>query len=138
MRAKNQQLKRVLLVCSRRCDRVENDLRHAGYRVIKVADGAVAIERAKHERLNAAVLISTGTQMDLAETALNLKDINSTVEIIIVVGSDIAGEKAAQTAAIIRALPETSVVTIGEFDRYLASLESKGRPVMRTKVTAND
>src|SRR5919109_1994089 len=136
MRAKNQQLKRVLLVCSRGCDRVENDLHHAGYRVIKVTDGAVAIERAKHERLNAAVLISTGRQMDLAETALNLKDINSSVEIIIVVGSDVAGEKAAQTAAIVRALPETSVVTVGEFDRYLASLETKERRVIRTKATA--
>ena len=127
MRAKNPQLKKVLLVCSRGCAGVEENLRHAGYRVIKVADGAVAIERAKHERLTAAVLISTGTQMDLAETALNLKDINSTVEIIILVGSDTAGEKAAQTAAIVRALPETSVVTIGEFDRYLASVASKGR-----------
>jgi CheY-like chemotaxis protein len=128
MRAKDPQLKKVLLVCSRGCAGVEENLRHAGYRVIKVADGTAAIERAKHEPLNAAVLISTGTQMDVAETALNLKDINSTVEIIIVVGSDIAGEKAAQTAAIVRALPKTSVVTVGEFDRYLASLESKERP----------
>jgi hypothetical protein len=133
-----QLLKKALLVCSRGCERVEDNLRHAGYRVIKVTDGAVAIERAKHERLNAAVLISTGTQMDLAETALNLKDINSTVEIIIVVGSDIAGEKAAQTAAIVRALPETCVVTIGDFDRYLASVASKARPVHRTKATEND
>jgi hypothetical protein len=128
MGARDPQLKKVLLVCSRGCDRVEDNLRHAGYRVIKVADGAVAIERARYERLNAAVLISTGTQMDLAETALNLKDINSTVEIIIVVGSDVADEKAAQTAAIVRALPGTSVVTIGEFDRYLASVASKARP----------
>jgi hypothetical protein len=137
MRAKDSQLKKVLLVCSRGCDRVEDNLRHAGYRVIKVADGAVAIERARHERLNAAVLISTGTRMDLAETALNLKDINSTVDIVIVVGSDVAGEKTAETAAIVRALPETSVVTIGEFDRYLASRESKGKPVMNQGTTTD-
>jgi Tat protein secretion system quality control protein TatD with DNase activity len=128
MRAKDPQLKQVLLVCSRGCDRVEDNLRHAGYRVIKVADGTAAIERAKHEPLNAAVLISTGTQMDLAETVLNLKDINSSVAITIVVGSNAAEEKAAQTAAIVRAVPETSVVTIGEFDRYLASVAWKGRP----------
>ena len=68
MRAQNPEPKKVLLVCSPDCNRVEENLRHAGYRVVKVADGTVAIERAKHEPLNAAVLISTGTQMDLAET----------------------------------------------------------------------
>jgi CheY-like chemotaxis protein len=127
MRAKNPQPKRVLLVCSRGCASVEENLRHAGYRVTKVTDGAVAIERAKHQALNAAVLISTGTEMDLAETALNLKDINPAVEIIIVNGLDNPEEKAAQTAAIVQALPETTVVTISEFDRYLASVASKAR-----------
>jgi CheY-like chemotaxis protein len=94
----------------------------------QVVDGAAAIERAKHAPLNAAVLISAGTKMDLAETVLNLKDINPAVEIIIVTASDNAEEKAAQTAAILRALPETTVVTISEFDRYLASIAGKGRP----------
>jgi CheY-like chemotaxis protein len=126
--SKKSAAKRVLLVCSRGCASVEENLRHAGYRVTKVTDGAGAIERAKHQPLNAAVLISTGTEMDLAETALNLKDINSTVEIIIVNGLDNAEEKAAQTAAIVQALPETTVVPISEFDRYLASVASKGRP----------
>jgi CheY-like chemotaxis protein len=128
MREKNPQPKKVLLVSSRGCDRAEKNLRQAGYRVIKVADGAEAIKWAKHEPLNAAVLISTGTEMDLAETALNLKDVNPAVEIIIVNGSDNAEEKAAQTAAIVQALPETSVISISEFDRYLASVASKARP----------
>jgi CheY-like chemotaxis protein len=128
MRAQIPEPKKVLLVCSRGCGRVEEHLRHAGYGVTKVADGAAAIERAKHEPLNAAVLISTGTEMDLAETVLNLKDINPAVEIIIVTGSDNAEEKAAQTAAILRALPETTVVTISKFDRYLASVAWKERP----------
>jgi CheY-like chemotaxis protein len=132
MRAKDPQLKKVLLVCSRDCGGVEENLRHAGYRVIKVADGSAAIERAKHEPLNAAVLISTGTKMDLAETVLNLKDINSSVEIIIVVGSDSAEEKAAQTAAIVQAVPETSVINISEFDRYLVSGAWKGRRLIRS------
>jgi CheY-like chemotaxis protein len=132
MGAKDPQLEKVLLVCSRGCDLVENNLRHAGYRVIKVADGTAAIERAKHEPLNAAVLISTGTQMDLAETVLNLKDVNSSVAITIVVGSNTAEEKAAQTAAIVQAVPETSVVTVGEFYRYLASVAWKGKRLIRS------
>jgi CheY-like chemotaxis protein len=129
MRAQIREPKKVLLVCSQGCGRVEEELRHAGYGVTKVADGAAAISRAKHEPLNAAVLISTGTEMDLAETALNLKDINPAVEIIIVNGSDNAEEKAAQTAAIVQALPETSVISMCEFGRYLASVAWKARPV---------
>lgn len=128
MRAQNPEPKKVLLVCSPGRTRVEEHLLHAGYCVTKVAEGAAAIERAKHELLNAAVLISTGKEMDLAETVLNLRDINPAVEIIIVAGSDNAEEKAAQTAAIVQALPETTVVTISEFDRYLASIAWKERP----------
>lgn len=127
MPGQNPERKKVLLVCSRGCGRVEEDLRHAGYWVTKVADGAAAIERAKHEPLNAAVLISTGSKMDLAETALNLKDINPGVEIIIVSGSDKAEEKAAQMAAIVQALPQTSVTTINEFGHYLDSVGWKDR-----------
>ncbi|HXV80443.1 MAG TPA: hypothetical protein VEG60_11230 [Candidatus Binatia bacterium] len=127
MRAQNPEPK-VLLVCSRGYGRVEERLRHAGYGVTRVADGAAAMARAKHEPLNAAVLISTCGKMDLAETALNLKDINPAVEIIIVNGSEIAEEKAAQTAAIVLALPETSVIALSEFDRYLASAPWKERP----------
>lgn len=73
MRAENPEPKKVLLVCSRGCAHVEEHLRHAGYCVTKVADGAAAIERAKHAPLNAAVLISAGTKMDLAEDGLEPK-----------------------------------------------------------------
>lgn len=130
MRAHNPEPKKILLVCSRDCDRAEEHLHHAGYRVTKVTDGTAAIERIKHESLNAAVIISTGTEMDLAETVLNLKDINSAVEIVIVVGSHNGEEKNVQTAAIVRALPKTSVVAIGDFAHYLAT-GSLGRQIER-------
>ena len=122
MSAGGLESKKILLVCSRGCTRVEQYLLHAGYRVTKVDEGTAAIARAKHEPLDAAVLVSTGMEMDLAETVLNLKDVNPGVPIIIVAGSSIAEEKAVQTAAIVRALPETTVVTAGELEHYLASL----------------
>ncbi len=121
MRAQNPEPKKILLVCSPDCNRVEQHLLHAGYWVTKVGEGAAAIERAKHELLNAAVLISTGKEMDLAETVLNLRDVNPAVEIIIIANLDNAEEKAAQTAAIVQALPETTVLTVRELDRYLAA-----------------
>jgi hypothetical protein len=121
MRAPNPERKKVLLVCSPGCNRVEEHLVRAGYAVTKVGEGAVAIERAKHELLNAAVLISTDKKMDLAETALNLRDVNPRVEIIIIANSDKAKENAAQMAAIVQALPETTVLTVSELDGYLAT-----------------
>jgi DNA-binding NarL/FixJ family response regulator len=119
--------RKVLLVCSPQCGQVEDQLLRAGYYVTKVDEGTAAIERAKHQPLNAAVLISTGKEMDLAETVLNLRDVNPDVEIIIVAGAHHSEERAGQTAAIVRALPDTTVVTPGELDRHLASLPWKGR-----------
>ena len=121
MRAQNPGPKKILLVCSPDCNRVEKHLVHAGYGVTKVGEGTAAIERAKHELLNAAVLISTGKEMDLAETIFNLRDVNPAIEIIIIDNPDSAEEKAAQTAAIAQALPETTVLKVSELDGYLAA-----------------
>ncbi|MGB7947326.1 MAG: hypothetical protein WCH75_06570 [Candidatus Binatia bacterium] len=121
MRAQNPGPKKILLVCSPDCRRVERHLVHAGYWVTKVGEGSAAIERAKHELLNAAVLISTGKDMDLAETIFNLRDVNPRIEIIIIANPDSAEEKAAQTAAIVQALPETTVLKVSELDGYLAA-----------------
>jgi hypothetical protein len=121
MRAQNPGPKKILLVCSPDCNRVEQHLVHAGYGVTKVGEGTAAIERAKHELLKAAVLISTGKEMDLAETIFNLRDINPAIEIIIIANPDSAEEKAAQTAAIVQALPDTTVLKVSELDGYLAA-----------------
>ena len=120
MRAQNPGPKKILLVCSPDCNRVEQHLVHAGYGVTKVGEGTAAIERAKHELLNAAVLISTGKEMDLAETIFNLRDVNPSIEIIIIANPDSAEEKAAETAAIVQALPETTVLKASELDSYLS------------------
>ena len=92
-----------------------------GTGVTKVGEGTAAIERAKHELLNAAVLISTGKEMDLAETVLNLRDVNPGVEIIIIADSQHAEERDTQAAAIVRALPRTTLLRINELERYLAA-----------------
>jgi hypothetical protein len=42
-----------------------------------------AIERAQHEIFDAALLISTGEEMDLAETVFNLSDVSGAMELII-------------------------------------------------------
>ena len=108
-----------LFAALRSCGKASSSCRVLG--VTKVGEGTAAIERAKHELLNAAVLISTGKEMDLAETVLNLRDVNPGVEIIIIADSQHAEERDTQAAAIVRALPGTTLLRINELERYLAA-----------------
>ena len=75
---------KVMLVCSDACNEVEECLLAAGCRVIKVKDGEAAVARVEREIFDAAVLVATGKRMDLAETVFNLRDLNRSMQIIIV------------------------------------------------------
>src|SRR5215475_13535037 len=110
---------KILLVGSRACVHVEELFARAGYYVVKVHDGVAAVERARHESLRAAVLISTGRGMDLAETALTLRDIVPSLEIIILVDRKHA-EETTQTDAVSRAIPKAKIFTPSELSSYLA------------------
>ena len=138
MRALDPEPKKILLVCSPDCNRVQEQLLHAGYCVTKVGEGVEAIKRAKHELITAAVLISTGKEMDLAETILNLRDVNPGVEIIIIATSDNAETKAGQTTAIVQALPETIVLTVRELGHYLAARSLARHIEFRDAETGNE
>ena len=50
-----------------------------------VADSLTAIEHARREPLDTAVLVSTGSLVNVADTVFNLRDLNRSVEIIILV-----------------------------------------------------
>jgi hypothetical protein len=60
-------------------------LEAAGARVIRAGNGTAALDCARHQSLDAVVLVSTGALIDDAETAFNLRDLNRRMEIIIVV-----------------------------------------------------
>ncbi|MBI4524121.1 MAG: hypothetical protein HY695_09960 [Deltaproteobacteria bacterium] len=87
-------LEKVMLVDAGASFGVEKRLVAAGCGVIKVSSGRLAVSLAQREMFDAIVLVSTGEEMDLAETALNLSDIKGSMPIIIV--ADGAGNK--QTA----------------------------------------
>lgn len=84
-----------------------------------VKDGAAAVSRARQENLDAIVLVSTGTEMDLTETALNLRDIHPSAQLILL--ADLKG--AAEMASIAQALPKTKIVSVADLSSYLASAE---------------
>jgi hypothetical protein len=112
-------VKKVLLVCAADCSELEERLVRSGCFTITVDNGAAAIRRAKHESIDTALLVSTGKEMDIAETALNLRDVNSSLEIIIIVKRKLSPQQA-QTEVIQHAIPQTRALTIQELSEYLS------------------
>lgn len=99
---------------------MEKRLLREGCLITKVNNGAQAIVRAKHESIDIALLVSTGNEMDAAETALNLSDINSSLEIIMIVERKGSEQQAAQTEVVKHAIPQTRILTIPELSQYLS------------------
>lgn len=64
---------------------LERRFKAAGYQVLTVADSLTAIEHARREPLDTAVLVPTGSLVNVADTVFNLRDLNRSVEIIILV-----------------------------------------------------
>ena len=76
---------KMMLVGSDDSQILERRFKAAGYQVLTVADSLTAIEHARREPLDTAVLVSTGSLVNVADTVFNLRDLNRSVEIIILV-----------------------------------------------------
>ena len=124
--------KKILLVCSEACEEAEERLRDIGCRVTKVKGARAAVWRAKHDNFDAAVLVSTGKEMDRAETALNLRDINPSIPIIMIRRPQGVAQSAALSTRIAEAIPNTVVLSTSELGHYLAAPEGRGRLATKT------
>ena len=121
---------KTLLVCSRRCANVESQLANSGCRLTKVRDGNKALGKIRHNTFDTAILLSTGEQMDLVETILNLRDIKPSMPVIVLLDPASSDPNAAAAQAIIaRAIPEIPIFTLSEFQSRLVSTNEgkKGR-----------
>jgi DNA-binding NtrC family response regulator len=112
---------KILVVSSQGCAEVERYLADAGCLLTKVRDGTKALRKIRREIFDTAILLSTGKQMDLVETILNLRDIRPSMPMIVLIDPANSESNAAAQAII----PEVPVFTVTEFQTHLESIEGK-------------
>jgi DNA-binding response OmpR family regulator len=114
---------KTLLVCSENCDAVERCLTGAGCVVTKVSDGDRAVNKVRRKIFDTAVVVSTGKEMDLAETVFNLRDIRRSMEIVIV--TDCADASGSVIGKIAAAVPNTITLNLHELEILLEALRAQ-------------
>jgi hypothetical protein len=76
---------KIMLVGSDDKRILERRLQAAGCQVVKVNDNEQALYHARHEAFDATVLVSRGSLINVAETIFNLRDLNGSMKIIILI-----------------------------------------------------
>jgi DNA-binding response OmpR family regulator len=102
---------------------VEKCLTAAGCIVSKVSDGDKAVSRVRREMFDTAVLVSTGKEMDLAETVFTLKDVRSSMGIVIV--ADRADTNGNVIATIASTVPNITVLSLHTLKAMLEAFRGK-------------
>lgn len=119
---------KIMLVCAEGCHEVEKCLLSAGCRVVKLSSGEAAINRAQRENFDAAVLVSTGKAMDLAETVLNLRDVNGSLQIVVVTDREIIKKNDFLAKTLVaHPVPGTQLLTAAQLERQIMELIASAR-----------
>ena len=79
----------------------------------------MAVARAQREMFDAAILISTGKEMDLTETVLNLSDISGSMELIILSDHTNTIKSAVPQETLAKFVSNATVMTTRELEKHL-------------------
>jgi hypothetical protein len=113
-----------MLVCSDPCKEVEKQLRGAGYWSFHFSGGRTAIQSAKHELFDMAVVISSADSMDSVETVLNLREIRPAMPIVVIAEKNNRDWRGADRAVMSQTLGKITVVSSGEFKSVLEEFQT--------------
>ena len=111
-------LEKIMLVGAEIPDALMELLLDTGSRVTKLPSGKTAVSHAQREMFDAAIIVSTGEEMDLAETVFNLRDLNSSMQVIIVSDCADANEGAVPKEALAHFVPNAKVMTTQELKKH--------------------
>src|SRR3972149_10965334 len=119
-------LGKVILVGAEDETILEKRLRAAGCEVVTVTDGRTAFERVHHEPFAGAVLVSRGLLITVTETIFNLRDINPSMEIIVVLdrGSEYSSRFLKQLLS--HPIPKTRLLTRRQLQERLQAQKVGG------------
>ena len=112
-------LEKIMVIGSEIPQSLNAIFRAATSRVTHIPDGKMAVSRAQHEMFDAAILISTGEEMDLAETVLNLRDISGSMELIIVSDRANTVKSAVPKETLASLVSNATVMTTRELEKHL-------------------
>jgi hypothetical protein len=121
-------------VCADACQEVEGWVSEAAGAVIRARDGPSAVQNARREFFDAAVVVSTGEEMDVAETVFNLRDIKNSMEIVIV--ADCSDASGAVIGNIVKTVPNTIVVNRQALQHLILRTAGYARPRARSSKVA--
>jgi hypothetical protein len=76
---------RIMLVGIDEKQILERRLRAAGCRVVIARDHQAALNYARHEIFDSAILVSKGSLLNVAEVVFNLRDLNPAITILVLV-----------------------------------------------------
>ena len=76
---------KIMLIGADHKQIVEKRFQAAGCEVVRATDHEVALGIARHQLFDTAVLLPKGSLLNVAETVFNLRDLNRSMEIIVLV-----------------------------------------------------
>lgn len=125
---------KIILIGRDHIQTVEKRFQAAGCDVVLARDGAAALEIARHRLFDVAVLSAKGSLINTAEIVFNLRDLNQSMEIIILVQRVAKNSNRFLQQLLDHPIEGTNIMTRRELQKRLrASNEQRKGGSMSTK-----